>query len=1081
MCAAAVVAVCCAPKSARVAIVGTGENSQIGPLEEILAASEGITPTVVDLQGGEADLSSYDLVWVNRPDTADFSEAELETLLPLKDYVAAGGKLVLADDAVRLLNIWGIEPTPLQKFVYEAIDDGFGRKVGFHGFRAHPIFDGLYGGAYVWHGHQDNVCHTWSFPQGVMPQAEGTRVIGTFWEYIFYHPYEKAIWETPYGEGSILSIGGLLKYGEPNFNSAILERFTTNCVKYLAGTLKSGEVERYWDYSPRGLVEDTYDYKAAVPSSRPWDIADDPHSVVWDATGQEVDIAGRRNMVVSHEEDGGIFEIWTHPFLSVRDLKVSVRVAGSEEPILLKQTGARIELRTNSFIRTYTFGDLTVNEIITVSYDRPVTVAHYQWSGAELEAVLAEFTCNQRYMWPYEEDALGSVYYGWAEGLNAFVASTADREFMSIIGANAPGRLLAAGNEVNPKLLQVVAKTEYDVSGTNSLDLVLAAGSEGEKAALADYAAAAKNPQKVFSESAKHHSDYLAKHVSINTPDEVMNEAYRWAVTGSEMFKVDIPGIGTGLLAGYSSSRRGWGGGQRVSGRPGYAWFFGRDCEWASLAFLDLGDPEIVRDVLEMMMRFQRVDGKIYHELTTSGSVHYDSCDGTPFFVVLMGRYLKATGDLAFVRKNIGAVRKAMDFIASTDTNGDRLPENKNVGHGWLEGGDFYGSITEFVLATLWERALDEASYICDRLGDAEGSAIYRDLQIEMKDIIDNDFWNGQKDYYNYGKWEDGSFTDNLLALVGSGILFGGTDADKSQRTMAKFNSKYFTKDWGISSGADTVSLSYHGAYTEENIWPLFTGTTSLAKYRTGFYAQAYHDLATNALCFQSQSHGRVPEVLSGYTYRSNGITRHQCWSETMAIQPLIDGMLGFVPDALGGNVAFSPRLPIDWDFLDVCGLTSGKAKIDMSMTREGGVYTYKLSSTRPVTLCLTPSYGPVGRVEKITVDGREVDFDYVADAQYTTVTTTLKLSGSATVQVTVDGEAGVLPHYCMPEANDVCHQCVILSQKAVDGNLVVELEGVKGSSDSFQVYTPAGIRDVPVLFGQDGEDYARTTVTIEI
>ncbi len=59
------------------------------------------------------------------------------------------------------------------------------------------------------------------------------------------------------------------------------------------------------------------------------------------------------------------------------------------------------------------------------------------------------------------------------------------------------------------------------------------------------------------------------------------------------------------------------------------------------MALAGYGDFAAVRALLEFYGRFQAADGKILHEATTSGVVHYDAADATPLYVVLAGRYLQ--------------------------------------------------------------------------------------------------------------------------------------------------------------------------------------------------------------------------------------------------------------------------------------------------------------------------------------------------------------------------------------------------------------------------------------------------------
>lgn len=1042
-------------------------DSQTAALQDLVSQAAGMECTGLTV-GTECDFSGYDLIWYHRPDSSELSENEVALGPELLDYVRKGGHLVLSDDAVRLLNAWGLESTPVQVFDYFAEDEGFGRKVGYHAFRSHPLFDGLHGGAYVWHGHEDNMCRVLGFPEGSSPSAPGARVLGIFWEYIFYHPEEKVVWETPCGKGSILAVGGLLNYGEANYNRSILERFTLNCVNYLTGRLKSEDRDLSWDYSnPKEVREAAFESRPIrYPSPEAWETGDDVHALDWEASSAEVNIATRRSMVVCKEK-GGIFEIWTHPFMSLRDYRAWIVKNG--DFTLLEETGAGIELRSNSIIRTFSLGEGEVREIITSPVDEPYVVVHYEWTENVADEIIVDFKSNLRYMWPYAEDALGSLEYGWDAGMNAFVCSDSGREFVSMVGSNVPASLLSAGRfstfeyesgqpcGIPEDLLQVAASVSLDIKGQTCCDVILSAGSEGLDKVRRAYRTAIASPFAAFSSSRKYYEDYCASHFHIESPDSVFNEGCYWATVSSDQFNVDVPGMGRGLFAGYSSSRRGWGGGQRVSGRPGYAWFFGRDSEWSGLALLEMGDTEAVKDILKMLIRYQRIDGKIYHEATSSGSIHYDSSDGTPFFVVLMGRYLEASGDLDFIRENIGAVHKALAFCQSTDTNGDGLLENTNVGHGWLEGGEFYGSITELVIAALYCRGLYYASQMCSLIGDRSNAEEYLSRADRTKNIINTEYWNPEKEFYNFGKMPDGSFTTELLSIISSSIYLGDTDYDKSRITTCHLGDIRMSGDWGVRTIADSCVLNSSGAYTEDNCWPLFTGTVALDEYAYGRYNQGFEHIMQNLLAFAGETHGRIPEVFSGYSYRSCGITPNQCWSETMTIQPVIEGMLGFRPYAVEGRIALSPRIPLMWDSLKVCNLKSGRTTLDLEMERTPGNIVYKLFSDNSVVVDMKPSFGPGTEIRQVGINGESVDFEIIPEEEYTTVGFSLKVDGKARIEISVAEKPSVLPHYLLPSKNDLPSGCRISSQKFSDGSLHVTLQGRGGTSDRILVRSTEG------------------------
>ena len=106
------------------------------------------------------------------------------------------------------------------------------------------------------------------------------------------------------------------------------------------------------------------------------------------------------------------------------------------------------------------------------------------------------------------------------------------------------------------------------------------------------------------------------------------------------------PLLGTGLVAGFRTAGD--------SERPGYAWFFGRDSAWTTLASTAAGAFDTTRTALEFLRKFQRDDGKIPHEISQSAALipwftnfgyPWASADATPLYVIANAEYWRATGD----------------------------------------------------------------------------------------------------------------------------------------------------------------------------------------------------------------------------------------------------------------------------------------------------------------------------------------------------------------------------------------------------------------------------------------------------
>ena len=1066
----------CSEQSLKVGLlVGSDARQQtleLSALNQLLQAEKGVSVECIPFDRLD-DLEKYDVVWYHRADTLPITDQEKKMGDVFTAYVSSGGKLMLSMEAVRLLNAWNIEPEAIEATTFDAKDEGFGRKVGFHAYREHPLFDKMFGGAYTWHGKEDNPCRVLGFFGDKKPLAEKAKVIGTLWEYIFYHPKDKVLWETELGKGKILAIGGFLYYDKENFHTEILNQFTRNCLAYMAG--RPGESKTfYWEDRPTEVVaEEIVLNRVEQTAPTVWNIPETEDAIRWKGTNMGIDLPSKRTMLVAKEKSG-IEEIWTHPFMSIRDYRVWLDVAGKDTLVSLNTCDATVELRPNAIIRIYQGDGFTVKEVLASQIDKPVVVAHYEWTGDAIRQVITDFKSNLRFMWPYDEYALGSVFHDWSPEANAFVIRDVNKEFASILGANLPGKLLLAGRfdgftykkdkmpeGVVTDKLQVASSVAFDVAGKQNLDVFMVAGSEGIDKTMADYAQAAKAPQQIFNASADYYKNYLDENLTITTPDTLFNEGFRWATLSSAQFIVETPGIGTSLMAGYSSSRRGWGGAHKVSGRPGYAWYFGRDAVWSAFAFAGLGDFATVRQVLETLIKYQQVDGKIYHELTTSGSVHFDASDATPLFVNLMARYLRASGDVEFVKKNWNAVTKAMDYCYSTDTDGDHLIEISNVGHGWLEGGELYGSHTEFYLVGLWNAALDDASYMAGATGDKANEAKYMAEAQTVHRILNRDFWN-EKGYFNYGKRKDGTYTDECIVLTTVPVYMGVTDQDRSLRMVKEFASGRYSADWGVRMIDDTHSVFNPSAYHFGSVWPLFTGWTSLAEYKVGRYNQGFSHIMSSLLNYRgTTSRGRVPEVINGLVFKSSGVTTHQCWSETMVLQPTVEGMLGFVPDALNKQFALAPRLPFHWNMLQVKNLRIADTSVAFDMKKEPGKTVYTFTSGQPVKMTFNPTY-PLGtKVERVLVNGKETKFGFLDETEYVTLSLETAVDKNTVIEVAMNEGMAALPAYRLAGHEEMSKGIHILSQKLTADGLEVLVEGRPGATAFVELYLPGGYQRV--------------------
>ena len=1056
-------------------------------------------------------LGNFDVLWFHKPDTLSFpfDEINKNVISSINNFIRNGGGLLLTLDAFNYINALGIETIKPQVKYFKAEDQGYGRKVGFHSFRSHPIFEGLHGGAYIWNGYKDNICRQVGFFGSSVPQ--NGKVVGIDWAYITFKEDSKLVVEYNEGKGRVLAIGAYTYFAPKNFNKIQLHIFTNNCLNYLAGK-NSNAKARYWDYEIRKVLEAPIESNPInMAESRSWKSNTGSLTISAQFASENFwDVAGERILIMGKEK-GGIDEIWTHPFMAFRDYDIGIQFSYKDTVYWLNDQRPQIEVKPESFTRIYKFYRAFLKEIITADVQKPIGIVHYEYRGVYPAKIFIMFKSNLRFMWPYSSTSLGSIYYGWDDGLNAFVVKDKSGDFNSIIGSNKIPIYKLFGRFDNFKKedssftgiptekLQVGGLIEYNLGMNDNFDVTISGTDEGKNKADEFYRYGIENPEKINIATTKYYSDFLRDQLMITTPNKEFNKGYKWALVGTDRFFVNTPEIGRSLVAGYSTTATGWDGAQKVSGRPGYAWYFGRDGQWSGMAVLDYGDFSKVKSELEVYNKFQSPDGKIYHELTTSGAVHYDAADATPLYIILNGHYLRWTGDIGFIKNNWDHIKNAINYCFSTDIDGDHLINNTNVGHGWVEGGPLYGSQTTFYLAGCWADALSEASNMAANIGDKKDAEYYLNESKIVREIIDKKFWNENENFYNYGKLPDGKFNPERTVLPAVPIYFGVTDPTKSQLNVDQYAGNNFSSDWGVRILGEESPLFNPRGYHLGSVWPLFTGWTALAEYKEGNSVQGFSHIMNNLLIFQHWAKGLVEEVLNGEDFQPSGVCPHQCWSETMVLQPALEGMLGLYPDATRNYLKISPQLPADWDSLNVENIKVGKSVISLSMKREKGktIYEFSQKGENKIHVEFDPAFVQGTRFSKVLINGKEISFTSRSSSGGESLNLKYDLSGKKEIQIYNSGGISVLPLIEHPIHNYRSEGFRILSSNLKGKIYIINVEGKPKRSETLKVYAfdnnvsnveggeisknEHGIYSIKVTFPESTEKYLRKTIKISI
>lgn len=1010
-----------------------------------------------------AKLSKFNLIWwhYNEALKLPYACRTDNVKKAITEYAKSGKGLLLTLLAAQYtidLNLESVPPNKVLKGGWE-IKDTYKEIKGFHSFTGHPLFNGLFDGAYTWNTKQ-NFDFAAAYYDSLMP-AKG-KVIGIGWDYITFKKNERHVIEYETGKGKCLAIGSYIYFAdEKNVYRKHLEKLISNSFEYLNKN-KTAQKESYWKFDPLNfeIVKGETGSKKEVTGSRKADLNyTSGLEIKRDSANSKsyFGVSGLRSTIMG-KENGGVDEVWVHPLRAFQNYQVFLVKGGKEIP--LSSVNPKITVRPESFIRNYKIEGNIITETLFASRNLPSGIINYKIESKEPAGLKIKFDVDNRIMWPYDEDFLGTYMVNENKENNKIIIHSRDNSLSSIFGMDKKSILSVKVEDT--KVKTKIARLEFAVeikAGENDLNFVFSSSNESLAATEKYYRKTINGISSAYKENVDYYKNLFAEKTIIESPDKEFNDAYKWALAGVDKFFIYTYPLGSSFMAGMGTTERGWDGAQKINGRPGYAWYFGRDSEWTSFAVLDYGDYQKVKAVLEFLGKYQDLTGKIFHELTSSNAVHYDAADATPLYVILMGKYLNATGDTEFIKQEWPKIQKAIDFCYSTDTDKDGLIENTNVGHGWVEGGKIYGAHVTFYLAGLWASTLEYGSRIAKTLNQNDLAESYDSSYKKVLAIIDKDFWNSDTKFYNDGKNIDGTFSTTKTIQVTVPMYFNTTDEVKSKESIKEFLGNDYTTNWGARIIGESNPMFNPRGYHYGTVWPLFTGWAALADYKYGYSLQGFSLAMNNLMVYKNWGLGYIEEVLHGTEYKPAGVCSHQAWSESMALQPLLEGMVGISPDKLKNELRISPQIPPHFNKLNVSNILFGKARLDMNYSSEAGVLSYKLKtkSRQPFNLVLSPKLARGAVVKKVILDGKEIEYKTTGER----IEVRFNFTAKSELRIETAGGISINPVIQNSIENEKPYGVRIIDENYSDNSYKVTLEGVQGSSEKITLTTPQKIKKI--------------------
>src|SRR5215470_3480785 len=286
-------------------------------------------------------------------------------------------------------------------------------------------------------------------------------------------------------------------------------------------------------------------------------------------------VTGKRAALFGNES--GRMEAWVYPLKIFREFHLRFHTEGR---VLSAESLARtVTVRPESAAILYAGDTFTVRETFFVPVDQQGAVILLDVETEQPLEIEAAFHRDFQIEWPA---ALGATYLDWSQAQHAFYFGEEQRKFAALVGSSSAAEPRAEFQTNYSETQESSFRLGATAKGKDTKLIVIAGSVEGRASAEKTYQHLTANYAGLLRESAKYYQDHLARTVSVELPDAQLQLAYDWARISTVQGLVTNPYLGTGLVAGYRTSGQ--------SQRPGFAWFFGRDSFWTSLALNASGD-----------------------------------------------------------------------------------------------------------------------------------------------------------------------------------------------------------------------------------------------------------------------------------------------------------------------------------------------------------------------------------------------------------------------------------------------------------------------------------------------------------
>ncbi len=410
-----------------------------------------------------------------------------------------------------------------------------------------------------------------------------------------------------------------------------------------------------------------------------------------------------------------------------------------------------------------------------------------------------------------------------------------------------------------------------------------------------------------------------------------------------------------------------------AAGIPWYAALFGRDSIITALETLAY-DPEVAAETLQLLASYQGVKddprreeepGRILHELRTGEKANlgevpqtpfYGSVDATPLFVILMGEYVRWTGDRSLWRKLRVNVERALDWIDQADHDGDGFVDYESrseqglENQGWKDSDNSVrnrdGSMAVAPIALVEVqgyvyRARREAAWLFGLEGERDQAEQQDELARTLRRRFHRAFWMSDRQYPAEALQRGGRQAAVVTSNPGQALWTGILSAEESALVAARLMAPELFNGWGIRTMSAHETAYNPLDYQLGSVWPHDSAIIAAGLHATGYVDEAldlFSGMVDAASLFPLH---RLPEVFAGFSRKQFAAPvrypvacNPQAWAAG-ALPFMLASLLGLRPDAPAGRLDIvSPALPSWLREVTLHGVRVGDATVSVRYRR---------------------------------------------------------------------------------------------------------------------------------------------------